>query len=203
MEHEGILIEVDQGRVVRVLSNGVPLPAGAAVTYDGTDLRLLRVREPARAEQIERIITALREGRANSQRDGIRTACERASEHYQAIAQAAAALANLLSDMTRPKDEEPAELVTRIQEAANRIDDDVLGEVRQQLLVTCAQAMELHFGAEEDERPPAPPSGARHVEPVFADMPNDMRSMTRAQMTRPIVKRASCPRSPPRRAYQR
>jgi hypothetical protein len=157
MEHEGILIEVGHGRVIRVLSNGVPLPAGAAVTYDGADPRLLQVSEPTQAEQIDRIIVALREGRANTQRHGIRTACEKASGHYQAVAQATAALAELLSDVSDTTDGDPTALLTRVQEAVNRIHDDVLGEVRQQLLVACAQAIELRFDVEEEKRQPPPP----------------------------------------------
>jgi len=162
MELEGILIEVDQGRVTRVLSSGVHLSAGAAVTYDGADAQLLKVREPSQAEQIERIVAALREGRANTQRYGIRAACDTASKHYQAIAHATGALASLLADITRAKDEEPAALLTRIQEAVNRVDDDVLAEVRQQILVTCAEAMELRVGPDEDERRPAVTNGLLH-----------------------------------------
>lgn len=151
MDDEGILIEVDQGRVTRVSTNGVPLIGGAAVTYDGGEILLLPVREPTKEEQIERIVTALREGRANSQRHRIRIASEAASKHYLAIAQATGALANLLSDLACKEDGDPVALVTRIQESVNRIDDDILREVRQQLLVTCAQAMELRFGEVEEE----------------------------------------------------
>jgi hypothetical protein len=100
----------------------------------------------------------LREGRASTQRHGIRVACESAAKHYQAIAQASGALANLISDMTRATDEEPAAVLTRIQEAVNRSDDDVLGEVRKQLLVACAEAMDLNVVDEKQEqRPPPPP----------------------------------------------
>jgi hypothetical protein len=159
MDQEGILIEVDGGRVIRVLTSGAPLPAGAAVTYDGTETQVLPVREPTNAEQIERLAAALREGRANTQRQGIRKACEKAAGHYQAIAQATGALASLLSDLRRTPDGEPMVLVTRLQEAVNRIDADVLREVRQQLLVACASAMELNADAEQDapQRPPAIP----------------------------------------------
>lgn len=186
MDHEGILIEVDQGRVTRVFTNGVPLSGGAAVTYDGADTELLPVREPTHQEQIERIAAALIEGRNNTQRRGIRTACETAANHYQAIARATGALANLLADTTRNGIEDPATLVTRIQEAVNRIDDDILREIRQQLLVTCAGAMELRFGVpEEDEYVPprrtpatdtgnadAAPYGSQELPPELpADLP--------------------------------
>lgn len=180
MEHEGILIEVDQGRVVRVLCHGVALPAGAAVTYDGADPLLMQVREPTQAEQIECIVAALREGRANAQRHGIRTACQSASRHYQAIAQTAGALAHLLANITRAKEEEPAALLTRIQEAANRIDDEVLGEVRQQLLVACAEAMELRVAAEQDERQPPPPPRSVDREPDEIDSNEFAEQLRRA-----------------------
>jgi len=162
MDQEGILIEVDQGRVTRVLTNGSPLPGGAAVSYDGTETRLMPVREPTNAEQIERIATALREGRANTQRQGIRKACEKAAGHYQAISQATGALSGLLGDLKRnTQDGDPVALVTRLQEAVNRIDADVLREVRQQLLVACAAAMELDVSEDDDDvrkaRPPAIP----------------------------------------------
>jgi hypothetical protein len=157
MDQEGLLIEVDRGRVTRVLTNGTPLPGGAAVIYDGAETRVLPVREPTNAEQIERIAAALREGRSNTQRQGIRKACERAAGHYQAIAKAAGALAGLLEDLKRTPDGEPVALVTRMQEAVNRIDADILREVRQQFLVACAAAMELDFDADDQQRPPAIP----------------------------------------------
>lgn len=173
MDNEGILIEVNLGLVTRVLTNGTPLPAGAAVTYDGAETRLVPVREPSNEEQIERISAALREGRANTQRHGIRVACQAARKHYQAIAQATGALANLLADLNRINDEEPAALVTRIQEAANRIDDDVLAEVRQQLLVTCAEAMELRFAADAHERQPVVANGVLPVRDVPREPPRE------------------------------
>jgi len=159
MDQEGLLIELDKGRVTRVMTNGAPLPGGAAVTYDGQETRMLPVHQPSNAEQIERIAAALREGRANTQRQGIRKACEKAAGHYQAIAQATGALASLLADLRQTHDSDPVALVTRMQEAVNRIDADVLREVRQQLLVRCAAAMDLDVGAVEDEheRPPAIP----------------------------------------------
>jgi len=170
MDQEGILIEVDKGRVTRVLTNGAPLPGGAAVSYDGAETRLMPVREPSNAEQIERLAAALREGRANTQRLSIRKACEKAAGHYQAIAQATGALASLLSDLRRnTQDGDPVALVTRMQEAVNRIDADVLREVRQQLLVACATAMEPSAGADdEDERAERPPAIPPAV-PNFVD----------------------------------
>lgn len=191
MDHEGILIEVDQGRVTRVLTNGVSLPAGAAVTYDGADPRLLPAKEPSNEEQIERIIAALRHGRANTQRHGIRNACEAASKHYQAIAQATGALATLLSDINRTQEGDPAELLTRIQEAVNRIDDDVLREIRYQLLVGCAAALELRLGPEEDDEAQPAATGTRP--PPVA--PNAPPQADTEQETAPI--------EPPRRAFQR
>ena len=166
MDNEGLLVEVKQGRVVRVLSNGVAVPAGAAVSYDGEAAQLVPVRQPTQAEQIERIVTALHEGRVNTQRNGIRSACADASKHYQALSQATGALATLLSEITR-KEGDPAELLTGIQEAVNRIDDDVLREVRHQLLIACASALELRLEPEPepDERPPAIP-GFVHAGPV-------------------------------------
>ncbi len=193
--NEGILIEVERGRVARVMTNGAPLPAGAAVTYDAASTRLLPVDEPTSEEQIERISAALREGRMNTQRYGIRVACQAASKHYQAIAQATGALASLLADMTRTKDGEPAVLLTRIQEAVNRIDNDVLGEVRQQLFVTCAQAMELRVGAvEEDERPLVQP--VQPAQPATAA--NGVRQAEAAH-----CEPRELPPEPPRVAYPR
>jgi len=183
MNSEGILIEVDGGRVTRVFTNGAALPAGAAVTYDGAETRLVPVREPSQEEQIERIVAALREGRASTQRHGIRVACESAAAHYQAIAQATGALANLLSDMTRARDDEPAAVLTRIQEAVNRIDDDVLGEVRKQLLVACAEAMDLNVADERPEqRPPAPPK-------VEARDPDEVNNIEFAEQLRRAYQR--------------
>ena len=166
MDNEGLLVEVKQGRVVRVLSNGVAVPAGAAVSYDGEAAQLVPVRQPTQADQIERIVAALHEGRVNTQRSGIRSACADASKHYQALSQATGALATLLSEITR-KEGDPAELLTGIQEAVNRIDDDVLREVRHQLLIACASALELRLEPEPepDERPPAIP-GFVHAGPV-------------------------------------
>ncbi len=161
MDHEGILIEVDQGRVARVFTNGAPLAAGATVTYDGTDARALPVRKPSHAEEIERFVAAQREGRANTQRHGIRTACETAFKHYQAIAQATGALSKLLSEIARLRDGDPATFLESIKEAANRIDDDILREIRRQLLGSCEAAMELRVGADIDERPPAVPNGVQ------------------------------------------
>ncbi len=155
MSHEGLLIEVDQGRVARVYTNGAPLPAGAAVTYDGADARLVPVEKTSHAEQIERFVATQREARANTQRHAIRTACEAAFKHYQAIAQATGSLAVLLSDMSRVRDGDPAMLLAGIKEAVNRIDDDILKEVRQQLLDACEAAIELRVGADRNERRPA------------------------------------------------
>jgi len=170
MDHEGILIEVDQGRVARVFTNGAPLPAGATVTYDGGEARALRVREPSLGEEIERFVAAQRAGRANTQRHGIRTACETATKHYQAIAQATGALANLLSDMARLRDGDPATLLAGIKEAASRIDDDILREVRQQLVRACEAAMELRVGEDLEGRKPAAP--ARAPAPAPDDEPH-------------------------------
>ncbi len=189
MDHEGLLIEVDQGRVTRIFTSGAPMPGGAAVTYDGADPRLLPVKEPSHADEIERFVTALREARANTQRHGIRVACEGAFGHYQAIAQAAGALANLLADLTCAKDGDPAAMLARVQDAVNRIDDDVLKEVRQQLLNGLGAAMELRVGVDESEHELPGMSWARQASAVPGTVPNTVPSTVHCE--------------PPRIAYPR
>lgn len=196
MDHEGILIEVDQGRVTRVLTNGVSLPGGAAVTYDGADPRLLPASQPSNDEQIERIIAALREGRINSQRHGMRTACQTASKHYQAISQATGVLASLLADMTQTQEGDPAEQLTRIQEAVNRIHDDVLREVRQQLLVACAAALDLRVSEDEEMR--RPPARATRPPPVTPNAPPQADAASDAAQDQDAVQY-----EPQRRAFPR
>jgi hypothetical protein len=173
MDDEGLLIEVTEGRVSRVLTNGTPLPAGAIVTYNGRDVRALPISIPSGTDEIERFVKAQREGRANTQRHGIRTACDTAYRHYQAIAQATGVLASLLADFSLVREGDPAALAGRVKDAVDRIDDDLLREVRNQLLLACDAAMELRVptaeDAEEEYAPPlAIPTLAEAIEKIDA-----------------------------------
>jgi hypothetical protein len=169
MEYEGLLIEVDQGRVARVFASGAHhLQGGAAVTYDGGEALALPVRNPTETDEIERFIKAQREGRANTQRHGIRTACETAYQHYQAIAQATGLLAGVLADKSMVRHGDPDALLAEIKAAVNRVDDDILKEVRGELLRACDAAMELQLPVSEEAY--VPPPAPSPLPPVtFAD----------------------------------
>jgi hypothetical protein len=86
----------------------------------------------------------------------------------------------MLADKSMVRHGDPAALLAEIKEAVNRVDDDILKEVRSELLKACDAAMELQGPMDEEAYlPPPTPSALPPV--TFADDFEAATAQARAQ----------------------